>query len=119
MTPEEITEAMSSALKPLTDRLTKIEESLKTPEVKTPEVDKADTVDVAGIAEAVAESALPKAARQRVYIAVESGVKVDEAIAAEKTYIDEIKQDVRGNIGNVMLSNDSDDFSPVVTGWSK
>ena len=115
MTLEEITEAVSSALKPVTDRLDALEEAIKP--VPDAEVEMVD-ISVADVAEAVAEAALPKSARQRVYAAVENGVVVKEAIDAEKAYIEEVKSEFESK-GNFKMANESaDDFGANGFGWN-
>lgn len=87
MTPEEITsvaEALAEALKP---SLTAIHEAL-TP--AAPEDEVIEGEDASVIAEALVASELPTSARTKVYEAVKSGTKVADAIAAEKTYIEDV-----------------------------
>lgn len=83
MTPEEIqalTEALKSAIK----------EAIPAPVVEEPK----EEVKVSDVAEALVEAELPKASRDAVYKAVEGGASLEDAIAAQKELIAQLKESV-------------------------
>ena len=108
MTPEDIqkiVEAVSAALAP---QFTALTEVLK-PAV---EEDK-DAVDPLEVSEALVEAGLPKSARARVMESVKGGAAVADAIATEKTYIEEISKEAAPK-GRIVESA----FDATVGGWN-
>lgn len=91
VTPEDIkalVEAMKEALAPSFSALT---EALKPAVVE--EIEDSEP-DIAAIAEALAESDLPKISRTKVYEALKAGTRVEDAIEAQKTFIKELKESI-------------------------
>ena len=115
MKPEELAEALASALKPVLDGISAVQEAVNPP-VKE-DADK-DEIDIAAVSEAVSEAALPKAARAKVYEAVKEGVAVEDAIKTQKAFIDEILSDESFK-GNVMTDKTDGSVDLSVSGWSK
>jgi len=113
---EKIAEAVTAGLTPLFDGL---KESLK-PAEKDEAADETET-DLSVIAEALVEADLPKSARTRVYGAVKSGAKIEEAVEAEKTYLAEVRESLKSDVveGRIKESgkNEATDFR--VSGWSR
>lgn len=120
MKPEEITqvaEALAEALKPsfatLTEALTP-----KAPEKDAEEVEGPSTADVT---EALIEANLPKAARTKVFEAVNAGSTVEDAIKAETEYIRELSEAAKGveaPSGEVRTSKDAVASGPIaIPGW--
>lgn len=89
MTPEEIqalTEALTNAVK---GAFVELKESL----APAPKTDEAP--EMSAVVEAVVEAQLPKIARDKVLKAVEGGVKVEDAITAEKEYIKQLGESLK------------------------
>lgn len=108
VTPEEIQEAVAKALEAF---LPAIKEAL------TPDVEEDEDTPVETIAEAVATAALPEQARKRVYESIKSGVKVEDAIAAEQSYIKDLTESIKTEQkGRLTESSTSVDLS--VGGWN-
>lgn len=124
MTPDEIkqvAEAVADALKPT---FTALQEAL-TPEPA--EEEQTEAPDVAEVAEAIAASGLPEAARKRVYEGLKvEGADVKALIEAENTYIAELKESAKkddedeGGAGIVRESKAKDTPSgPLsIAGWN-
>lgn len=110
VTPEEIQEAVTKALEAFIPALQ---------EALTPEVDETEETPVETIAEAVATAALPEQARKRVYESINAGVSVDDAIAAEQSYIKDLtesfktEQEQKGR-----LTEAADKLDLSVGGWN-
>lgn len=115
MKPEEFAEALASALKPLQEGISALQEAIKPP---VDEGADKNEIDVAAVSEAVSEAALPKAARAKVYEAVKEGVAVEDAIKTQKAFIDEIMADASFK-GNVMTDKTDGPVDLSVSGWSK
>jgi hypothetical protein len=114
VTPEDI-QKIVEALTPLIEGL---KESLE-PAVVEPVVEDEDAVDASVVSEALIEAELPKGARAKVYEAVKNGAKIEDAIAAEKAYLDELRESLKSDepaAGRVKESATADE-SFVVRGW--
>lgn len=118
MTPEEIQKIAEALVAAMAPEFAKITEALKPAEVQEVEV---DPLKVASeVAEALVVAELPKSARAKVLTAVEGGAKIEDAIAAEKTYITELAESLKAdNEDDSRLLEKSkasdDDFT--VSGW--
>lgn len=114
MKPEDIqslAEALATALAP---SFTKITEAL-TPAVAAPDADE-DKVDNNEVIEALVAAGLPKTGRARVLEAVDGGLSVADAIAAEKEYVAEVLQESTANVGRVTEAA-TGKFDATVKGW--
>lgn len=116
MTPEEIEKigkALAEALVP----------SLKEALAPAPPVEdenEDDTPKAAEVAEAIVGAGLPEIARKRVYVAVESGLDLIEAIKEQKDFIAAIKAEAdtltEGVLHDGSAKTDTEDFK--VGGWN-
>lgn len=101
-----LAEALAAAIKPEFAALT---EALAP---KAPEKEDEDTVDFAAVTESALAADLGKSSRERVVKAVREGIKVDDAIAAEKSlkeeFLAEAKTDdvAKGNVKTAGVSGD-------------
>jgi delta 1-pyrroline-5-carboxylate dehydrogenase len=90
--PEDIEKIVEGVTAALTTALDGLKEAL-TPAVAAVEPgEDATVVDRAEVVEAAVEAGLPKILRARVVKAVEDGASIEEAIAAEKSVIDALKE---------------------------
>ena len=111
MTPEDIQKIVEALVTAITPEFAKITEALKPADDQDKEVAQASDV-----AEALIAANLPKSARTRVYSAVLTGTKLEEAVKAEADYITELREDAqKGEQNRVKGSADNYDFS--VAGW--
>ena len=111
MTPEDIQKIVEALVAAITPEFAKITEALKPADDQDKEV-----VQASDVAEALIAANLPKSARTRVYSAVQTGTKLEEAVKAEADYITELREDAQKDEQNrVKGSADNYDFS--VAGW--
>jgi len=92
MTPEEIQALAEALAKAIAPSFTELKEALAPKPATEPE--KAEP-DMAAVVEAVVEAKLPKTARAKVMESVKGGAKVEDAIAAEQTYIKDITESIK------------------------
>ena len=110
MTPEDIQTIVEALVTAITPEFATITEALKPADDPDKEV-----VQASDVAEALIAANLPKSARTRVYSAVQTGTKLDEAVKAEADYITELREDAQKEQNRVKGSADNYDFS--VAGW--
>ena len=110
MTPEDIQKIVEALVAAITPEFAKITEALKPADDQDKEV-----VQASDVAEALIAANLPKSARTRVYSAVQTGTKLEEAVKAEADYITELREDAQKEQNRVKGSAENYDFS--VAGW--
>lgn len=107
MTPEEKAELVASITAAITEAL-------------KPAAPVEDEKDAAQVAEAVVAADLPAPARARVFEALSKDpqAKVDEVIAAEKTYVESLKTEVIETPGRIREAGTTESTNYAVAGWS-
>ena len=72
------------------------------------------------ISEALIAANLPKSARDKVYTAVQNGVKLEEAITAEQSYIKELTETLTAaaKADQGVLGSDAGSYDYTVGGWA-
>lgn len=114
VTPEDIKALVEALKEALAPSFTALTEALKPAPVEEP---KEDEVDIAAIAEALAESDLPKISRTKVYEALKAGTKVEDAIEAQKTFIAELTESLKVEANGTLKTATDVDWKPGVSGW--
>lgn len=114
MKPEDI-DALAEALSTkLTETFVPaITEALK-PSV---EDDEGETVATKDVAEALIDAGLPKVARERVYLAVDEGADITEAVASEKAYMESLRESL-DSPGVVRTTQPTKEADLTIPGWS-
>lgn len=84
---DEIKEMLETAIAGMNARIDALAETL-TPAVETEVV---ESVDVAAVAEAMVEAALPEVSRKAVYEALRNGADLAESIDAQKAFVESVK----------------------------
>lgn len=118
MKPEEIKELAEAIVAGLAPSFAELKEALTPVEVEEDETEEGE--DIATIAEAVAKAELPEIARNKVYLAVKEGAKVDDAIKEQTDYIKALSEasDNSGFVGKVKESTPVTPSGPIkIAGW--
>lgn len=116
MKPEDI-DALAEALSTkLTETFVPaITEALK-PSVEKDE-DEGENVATKDVAEALIDAGLPKVARERVYLAVDEGADITEAVASEKAYMESLRESL-DSPGVVRTTQPTKEADLTIPGWS-
>lgn len=119
MTEEEITKVVEGLVAGLTPALNDLKEALAP---KPVEVEETNGPSQADVTEALIAADLPKEARARVHEALQAGTSLDDAIKAEKTYVDSIREAVtasteNASVGFVRESRKTEDNDDFTGGW--
>lgn len=85
MTPEDIAAIVAG-----------VADALKPEPVEVPEDE--EKVDIKAVTEAIVAADLPDVAREQVYAAIENGIDVEEAITAQRAYVDAIAKNLEVEI---------------------
>lgn len=113
-----IAEAVAASLKEPFTTLAEAVDALKPP---APKEDEENEPDMAAVTESAVEAGLPKSARQRVVEAVKAGADADEAIKAEKGYIDQVLEEAgkTAEEGHIRESGNQGDYASQIAEFFK
>lgn len=114
--PEDIDKIVEGVTAALTTALDGLKEAL-TPAVEVTAPENEAKVDGAEVVEAAVEAGLPKISRSRVVKAVADGAKIEEAIAAEKAFIDEVLKESAVDVPGTIREGKTEDYDFTVGRW--